>query len=253
MTVVFLLIFLFLTLLIGRDRTAKSLITLGFNAVILGFTITAINFGANPLVVTAIACTVIATVTLFYQNEINIKTTTAFGCVFAIVLLSGFGIYAITVLGNLQGFPTGQYSISANNGYLAEIGVNMAFLQISVILLMVVGAIIDTSLAVSSALYEVKRNNPDLGSLGLFKSGINIGRDILSSTINTLLFIFLGEYLAMFIQLMDIYSFSEIINSKEFAEEVISIGITGIGCVAIIPLTAFVSSIFYTKQNKVSS
>ena len=54
----------------------------------------------------------------------------------------------------------------------------------------------------------------------------------------------------MFIQLMDIYSFSEIINSKEFAGEVISIGITGIACVAIIPLTAFVSSLFYTNQDK---
>jgi uncharacterized membrane protein len=143
---------------------------------------------------------------------------------------------------NIQGFPIGQYEIRLSNGYSDEIEVNMMLLQIAVILIVLIGSAIDTSLSVSSALYEVKENSPDLTKFDIFNSGLSIGKGIIGSTINTLFFIFIAEYLSLFLYLVKYYDFAQIINSKEFAQEIITISIAGIASVLIIPITAFICS-----------
>ncbi|MEG0291523.1 MAG: YibE/F family protein [Anaerovoracaceae bacterium] len=250
MTIALLLVFIFLTLLIGGDKAAKALITLGQNAVVLAFTIVAIDFGVHPILATTVSCVLISLITLFYQNEVNQKTIAAFISVIFVIGLMSFSIYLLTFRGNLQGFPTGQYSISKSNGYMDNIGINMAYLQISVILMLLIGAALDTALAVTSALFEVHTHSSKLTLSELFYSGINIGKDILSSTINTLFFIFIGEYLTMFLQFMNYYSFGHMINSKEFAQEVISIALGGIGCVIIIPVAALIGSYTFKSHCK---
>ncbi len=80
-----------------------------------------------------------------------------------------------------------------------------------------IGAAMDASIAVSSAVYEVYKNNRGLSLMELFQSGIHIGSDILGATINTLYFACLGESLTLFILLKNYkYSVLEVINSKAF-------------------------------------
>lgn len=55
-----------------------------------------------------------------------------------------------------------------------------------VVLLGLLGAIIDAALSVSSAVFQIYASNPSLTEKELRKSGNNIGRDILGTTVNTL-------------------------------------------------------------------
>lgn len=245
MLIILALVLIALILLVGGDRTAKSLITLGFNALILLCTIFAINVGLNPLASTIISCIIISLITLFYQNEVNIKTKLAFFSVVIVIAILFVLIYRITSMSNIQGFPMDQLSIQDSNGYSRNINKNMMFIQISVILMVFIGAIIDTALAVTSALYEVHLHNPDLSKDKLFQSGIGIGRDILSSTISTLFFIYIAEYLTLFIQFINESTFAQMINSKQFCQEFISISLSGVGCVLIIPIAAILGAWFY--------
>ena len=75
-----------------------------------------------------------------------------------------------------------------------------------VVLLGLLGAIIDTALSVSSAVFQIYASNPSLAEKELRKSGNNIGRDILGTTVNTLFFAGIGESLLLFMmcQCMDI-------------------------------------------------
>ncbi|QHI72980.1 YibE/F family protein [Aminipila terrae] len=252
MLIVLTIILIGLILLVGGDRTAKSLITLAFNGAILLCTIFVINIGLNPLVSTIISCIAISLVTLFYQNEINIKTKLSFISVLIVIAILFLFIFRIVSTSNIQGFPVDQLSIQDSNGYSRNISRNMMYIQISVILMVFIGAIIDTALAVTSALYEVHLNNPDLSKERLFQSGINIGRDILSSTINTLFFIYIAEYLTLFIQFINDFSFAQMINSKQFCQEFISITLSGIGCILIIPITAILCACFFNKPSAVT-
>lgn len=245
MLIILALVLIALILLVGGDRTAKSIVTLGFNALILLCTIFAINWGLNPLVTTIISCIIISLVTLFYQNEVNIKTKLAFISVLSVIAILIVVIFRITSISSIQGFPIDQLSIQDSNGYSRNINRNMMFIQISVVLMVFIGAIIDTALAVTSALYEVHLNNPDLSKDKLFQSGIGIGRDILSSTINTLFFIYIAEYLTLFIQFVNDFTFAQMINSKQFCQEFISISLSGVGCILIIPIAALLGAWFF--------
>lgn len=240
--------FIILILLVGGNRTAKSIVTLCGNALVLTATIVALYIKLPPLLVTAVACVLITMITLFFQNDINVKTVAAFWAVMIVVGLLMGGIYFISVGGSLQGFPVGQYHIRESNGYGSDIGIKMATVQVSVVLITLMGAVVDTAIAVTSALYEVHRHNPEFQGVRLMASGMSIGKDILSSTVNTLFFIFAGEYLVLFIYLFQIFSFEEMINSKEFAQQVVTISMSAAGCVLIIP-TATAMAIILMKRS----
>ena len=59
------------------------------------------------------------------------------------------------------------------------------------ILLSGIGAIMDVAVAISTALSEIVRKNPDVSFVQLFKSGREIGYDIMGTMINVLLFVFM--------------------------------------------------------------
>ncbi|QIB70155.1 YibE/F family protein [Aminipila butyrica] len=250
MLIVLLIILMAAILLIGGERTAKSLVTLGFNSLLLLCTIFAINRGLHPLLCTLTACILISLVTLFYQNEVNIKSKLAFAAVLLVIALMLPVIFHLVSLSNIQGFPVDQLAIQDSNGYSRNIHRNMVYIQISVVLMVFIGAIIDTALAVASALYEVHLNNPGLSRGRLFQSGIHMGRDILSSTINTLFFIYIAEYLTLFIQFMNDSTFAQMINSKQFCQEFLSITLSGAGCILIIPVAALLGALLYGREHR---
>ena len=99
------------------------------------------------------------------------------------------------------------------------------------------------SIAISSALYEVHQNNKDLTKKELFISGMNIGKDILCTTTNTLMFAFLGDFMTLLIWFSKgNYSFFDIMNSKTFVAELIRILFSAIGCILVIPITAYITT-----------
>ena len=77
---------------------------------------------------------------------------------------------------------------------------------------------------------------------------MNIGRSILSSNVNTLFFVFAGEYMIMFINYMTYYSFKTMVNSKDFAQGSLAIIISAIACVIIIPVTSSIALKIYKRN-----
>ena len=73
---------------------------------------------------------------------------------------------------------------------------------------------------------------------------MQIGRNILGVTINTLLFAAAGESVLMFhMYCVYQYSFAELINSKSFFQEMILMLAGGIGVELAVPITAFILGI----------
>ncbi len=71
---------------------------------------------------------------------------------------------------------------------------------------------------------EILSHTPSISRKALFTSGMNIGKDILGTSANTLFFAFFGSYLGLLIWFKDLeYSLGEIVNSKVFNAEMITI------------------------------
>lgn len=124
--------------------------------------------------------------------------------------------------------------------YSLEIGLSFVFLSMSVMIMSVVGAINDIAISITSAMSELDQHSPDLSKSQLLKSGMQIGRDVLGSTMNTLIFALFGGQLALFVWVSDLnYSFSQFLNTKILVIEWVNLLLSGISITLTIPITAY--------------
>lgn len=236
-------IFFFLIIIIGEERGVNSILSLLGNIGVLLISIYMMCNGSNPILISILASIILSVIILFGQNGINEKTKTSFIAVQLVILLM---ISASMITGSktaIKGYnDLDVYEEDAM--YLStDINVNMTDVQIALIIFGILGAIVDTSIAISTSVYEVHRNNENLTAAELFKSGIVMGKDIIGTTANTLLFTCIGESMMMFMLFKNFnYSFEKIINSKAMFQQFIFTIFGGLGCVIIIPITAVLIS-----------
>lgn len=194
----------------------------------------------------------VTAVTLFYINDVNPKTKAAFLCV--ILFLT---VFSLVMVPAIQVFQVHGFALEElEELQMLDFSVDVPFtaLNTSIILMSFSGAIIDSSMAVSSSTYELYRRGDKSSLPALMGSSMTVVHEILSSTINTLLFAFMGSSLALIIWIQDLnYSFFDIINSKAFVGELLISLLTGMAAVVILPVTSGVASyVFYhgTFENK---
>src|SRR5699024_5031612 len=130
-------------------------------------------------------------------------------------------------------------------------GVDFVKVAASVIIMSTLGAIIDVAISITSPMQEIFNHHPTIKRKDLFTSGMKIGKDLLGSNANSLFFAFIRGYLALLIWFKDLsYSFLEIINSKIFTAEVITISTAGIGIALVIPIAAFINAYYLCRNRK---
>lgn len=238
-----LLVILFLLMvLVGKGRGIKTFFTLGFNLFTLFFFLELIALGLNPIKVTFLGSTVISSITLFYINGFNKKTVSSLLAIMIVVTITLLATYTIGIDANIQGFSHEQ---SESIAYLT-VDPRMNFIQIVIceILFGLLGGIIDVAISISSAMNEIHKNNSLITRNGLFSSGIAIGKDILGTMTNTLLFAYISGFMTLLIWFNQLkYSISEILNAKVFCAELIQVLCCGVGIILIIPITAAISSV----------
>ena len=114
----------------------------------------------------------------------------------------------------------------------------------------VLGVILDETMDISSSLIEMKKELADVKETTLFKSGINIGRELIGPLINILLFIVIAENLNVVL----LYLSNG--NSIGYTVEMtLGLGLTqllisAIGIILTVPVTSFIASKVITKRVK---
>ncbi len=233
------LILLILLIIVGRMRGLKSYICFYINYFLILLYIVLMGMGINPIILSITICLISTSVTLFILNGINKKTISSFISVSIILIITTLIVLFIGSYGNLQGFT--YESLESIGAYSHDINYSMTNVLIGMYLVTTIGTIIDTSISVSSSLYEVYSNNKDLKENELFTSGMNVGKDILSTTINTLFFALIGGFIGFFFWHKSA-TIEFIINYKGFAKELISLLLCFISSILIIPITSFVTT-----------
>ena len=248
-TLVLLLILFLLMSIIGGHRGIKSFFTLFFNFMILFFMLILIGARLDPIKVTIYGSIIISCVTLFFINGFNKKTLSSLISVVIVVLLTMLMTYNLGNNARIQGFGTEQAeTITALSIYVQ---LDFSKIVICQVLLGLLGAIIHVSISISSSMHEVYKNDPIISKRSLQKSGMNIGKDILGTMTNTLLFAYIGGFMTLIIYFNELhYTISDILNAKVFCSEIFQVLCGGIGIALIIPVTAFIAAEFlFSKVN----
>ena len=239
MLVIFGLILVALIAIVGGDRGVMSLIALAGNLLILCIAIWLIASGVPVFPVTICLSVVICCITLFYQNGINRKTLSAFTAVLiTIFFFLFFAIYYVVCKSGSGGLNEIQSVSEDVLYYNMNLNIPMQKVMAAVVLLSTLGAVTDMALTVSTSLYEVKIHKPDMSNTELFQSGMQSGKSILGTTVNTLLFAYLGESMILFAYLrMQKQSLGILLNSRLLFQNCIFMIFGALSCVLVIPIS----------------
>ena len=232
-------ILLFLIMIIGGDRGVISLISLVGNMLLLSLAIWLMAAGAPVLLVTVGVGTIISCVTLFYQNGTNEKTKSAFTAVLITMAVLFFFIYMVVWRSEAGGLNEIQAAEDDVLYYNMNLDINMRNVATAVIILSTLGAVLDMALTVTTSVYEVSIHKPEIKLTELVESGMQIGREVIGTTVNTLLFAYLGESLLLFSYLkMQDYTLETLLNSKILFQNCVSMIFGAIACVVVKPVAA---------------
>lgn len=244
------LILLVLMILIGGYRGMRSFISLFLNFGVLMFTIfLMLGPQMNPVIITLISCAIISCINLFFINNVDRKTGTAFLSTIVTIVLLIVLIEVIVNLSMIQGY--GEEETEELAVLSLFVGIDFVKIGASVMIISTIGAITEVAISITSSMGETMKHHPSISRKDLFLSGMRIGKDILGTDTNTLFFAFFGGYLALLIWFKDLhYSIGAIVNSKIFGAEMMTIFFAGIGVALIIPITAWVNTYFSVKARE---
>lgn len=113
------------------------------------------------------------------------------------------------------------------------------------------GAVMDLSVDICSAVYEVVQKKPEIGAKDAIASGFAVGRAACGSTTTTLLLAYSGSYIALLMVFMAQGTpILLMLNYKYVAAEIIHTIVGSFGLVTVAPLTAVTSGLLLTKRRK---
>ena len=244
-------VFFLVTVLVGRGTGAKSLVALALTVLcLLRVLLPLLMRGAPTLPAVFLVCAFIAVVSFTILGGVHRKSVCAMlGTVAGTALALAFGLLA-QALTRVDGLRIADVEplLQLRQGG-APIG--LRGLLVGGVVISALGAVMDVAMSISSALEEVHAANGQLGVRDLFRSGMNIGRDMVGTMTNTLILAFLGSGFTLMLYL---YSLGlpkyQLLSSAYVSIEVISGVASSIGMILAIPLTAFISATLIARRGK---
>ena len=240
------LVLFILLISIGKLRGLKTFICFYLSYFLIITYIIFMGIGFNAIILSLITCVLASLISLFLLNGYNIKTISSFKSIILVLIFMFIIIFLIGKNANIQGFA--YESIEEIGVFNFNINYDMTDVIIGMYLVCTIGTIIDTSISISSALHEIYENNKKINQKEFFNSGMNVGKDILGTTINTLYFAFIGGFIGFFI-----WHYSNglefILNYKVFVSDIIELLSCFIGSILIIPITSYICSNNLLKQD----
>jgi uncharacterized membrane protein len=116
-----------------------------------------------------------------------------------------------------------------------------------------VGALIDVTISICSAVFEGMSDSPRLSFAKTYQLGMNVGRDILGSMINTLLIAYLAISFPFLIILTlgRFNDFREFLNYDFIALELARMFIGAASIILLIPITSVVAAYWIQKGDRI--
>ena len=240
-------IFIMLQIIIGGKKGIMSLITLALTIIFVAKIIIPLILSGNGFVIpTIIICILILVINFLLVSGFSKKTLGA-------ILGTSLGMVISVILFYISGHilrVTGMGYTDIQDLTVAMMGKSIDFRGIffACVMLGSLGALMDIGITISSTMYEMKTNNPNISEKELIKSGMNVGKDIMGTMSNTLILAYLGgAMILLLVYASDNMSFIDIVNQDIVASEILKALIGGIGIILTIPITVLIM----TKLNNI--
>jgi uncharacterized membrane protein len=229
------LAFALLVVIVGGRQGVFSLLALAISVlVIVRFIVPAIYGGWDPVIAAILGALVIMAAALIIGHGPSRKTYIALGGTAASLGLTG--LLAVVAVDAVQLTGLGDDDAATLQSLVQ--GVSASGLLLGGIIVGALGVLDDVTTTQASTVLELRRANPSLGPAQLFARAMNVGRDHIAATTNTLVLAYAGASLPL---LMILAGAGEplgiLISYERLATEVVRTLVGSIGIVAAVPIT----------------
>lgn len=241
--------FLLVTVLVGGKTGAKSILGLAMTVAVLVLLLIPLLLKGWPTVWTVfLLCSYIAVACFVILGGVNRKILCAcLGTIAGMALATVFGLGA-QALAHVNGLRISDVEPLLQ---LRQTGtpIGLRGLLVGGIIISSLGAVMDVAMSISSALSELKAVNPEMTLGELWKSGRNIGRDMVGTMTNTLILAFLGSGFTLMIYLYSLdLPWRELMSSSYLALEVVSGVSSAIGVILAVPVTTIIGALLLSRK-----
>lgn len=238
-------IFALLLLIIGKKKGLRSIVAIISSICLIALMVPAVLHGISPIL-SAITAGILSTViTVYLVGGRNYKSTSAIiGTSTSLIFAGILSVLAIK-FARLTGFA-GEESMFL---YTVRPDIDFTGILTAAIIIASLGALMDTAVSIASTINEIHETDKNLNVSQLFKSGMNVGRDIIGTMSNTLILVYLGSSLPL-VLLANNIDLNKFFNLNKVSTEILSALIGSIAILACVPLTAIITSILMKRQNK---
>ena len=246
-------IFLAVVLLVGGKTGAKSLLGLIFTVIALIWIFCPMWMkGAEPIGLAFGLCVLVSVMSFVILGGTGKKVLCAImGTVAGMGLAALFGKLAQDIC-RINGYSTYESNTAIAdlvNLQDQDFPLHINGLITAGIIISSLGAVMDVAMSLSSSISELKAVNPDLKFGGLWRSAMNIGRDMVGTMTNTLILAFVGSSLIMVIRLWSQGpSYRLLLSSQYLATELIPAIASSIGVILAVPLTALFGALLFGRD-----
>src|SRR4051794_16106059 len=234
-------LFVLVVVLFARWRGALSLVGLAISLVIvLLFVVPAILDGKSALLVALVGSFAVAFTTIPLAHGWGPKSLAALLGSLASLLITALLAVLFTNLTHLTG-------LSSEEAIFLQIGAANVSLQGLLLAGMIIGALgvlDDVTISQASTVMALRRANPLLGLRSLSGLALDVGRDHVSATVNTLVLAYVGAALPILLlfSAADL-GVSDALNLEVVAKEVVATLVGSIGLITAVPITTALAAL----------
>jgi uncharacterized membrane protein len=202
--------------------------------VLILFTLPSILEGRSPVAVALVSAAVIALVALYLAHGPSAHTGVAVLGTMAALALTGLLAAVFVAATHLTGLTDeNALVLTALNGRISLTGIILAGIVIGSL-----GVLDDVTVTQVAAVGELVHAQPELTPRPLFDAALRIGRDHISSTVNTLVLAYAGAALPLLLLFTQAQRrVTDIATSEIVAVEIVQALVGSIGLVAAVPIT----------------
>lgn len=238
--VVLVVLFCLAVLVFGRWKGLGALAGLAVSVIVLvAFVLPALLEGSNPVLVAIVGASIIAYASLYLAHGFNAATNVALLSTLMSLALTGMLAWVFIEMATLTGLS------DENALFLDALGVrlDMRGLLLAGIVIGSLGVLDDVTVTQVSAVGALRRTAPDASTADLYRRAIVIGRDHVSSTVNTLFLAYAGAALPLLLLFSQTgRSVGGAVTGEDVAIEVVRTLVGSIGLIASVPISTWLAA-----------
>jgi len=227
---------------VGGWRGFRSLLGIVFTLTTVFFIFVPLLFYGVPAVAaTLVLVAVTSCVTLFLVGGLNSMSLSAalgtiVGAVISVIIMLTF-----SKLMGISGYTSSDTDALLNIAGQSKLQVKD--LLFASIIITSLGAVMDIAISVATSINELLKHKTAASFDELFRSGMNVGRDMMGTMANTLILAFLGATIFSFI-LMYSYQvqFAQVLNSNGIAIDVLNAVCGSLAVILTVPIVSAIAA-----------